>query len=194
MLEVVDRLEAQRPDGTDEFMIGTSGEELIDDVAYVMTFTLNRTFSRNHDQVHRMVPHLGDTGRRRGAASLFPNLFDPGQAIQSGELEDLKQFMDSLLALGREDFVRVMRAVRNTVDSADPLRHRRSERRLHGPGLALESLGEDDLTIPVTWDRYDGRKPESYKGNKYIIYGQVTQFDSATGTTTFSPTPRIATP
>jgi hypothetical protein len=25
------------------------------------------------------------------------------------------------------------------------------------------------------------KKPESYKGDKYIIYGQVTQFDSATG-------------
>jgi hypothetical protein len=29
------------------------------------------------------------------------------------------------------------------------------------------------------------KKPESYKGNRYIIYGQVTQFDSATGDDTF---------
>jgi len=29
------------------------------------------------------------------------------------------------------------------------------------------------------------KKPESYKGDRYIIYGQVTQFDSATGDDTF---------
>jgi len=43
MLEVVDRLEAKRPDGTDEFMIATSGEDLINDLADVMTFAMNRT-------------------------------------------------------------------------------------------------------------------------------------------------------
>jgi hypothetical protein len=29
------------------------------------------------------------------------------------------------------------------------------------------------------------KKPESYKGDKYIIYGEVTQFDSATGDDSF---------
>ena len=29
------------------------------------------------------------------------------------------------------------------------------------------------------------KKPDSYKGDKYIIYGQVTQFDSATGDDNF---------
>jgi hypothetical protein len=29
------------------------------------------------------------------------------------------------------------------------------------------------------------KKPESYKGDKYILYGQVTQFDSATGDDSF---------
>ena len=157
ILEAVDRLEAQRPDGTDEFMVATGGEELIDDIAYVMTFILNRTFSRNHDQVHRLVPHAGVTGRRRGAASLFPHLFDPMQAIQPGELEDLKQFMGELLALSREDFGRVMRVIRNTVDA--------TRRAINDPTgaytdlvAALESLGDDHLTSPVTWDRYDGTK------------------------------------
>lgn len=79
MLEAVDRLEAQRPDGTDDFMVATGGDELIDDIAYVMTFVLNRTFSRNHHQVHRLVTREGVTGRRGGAASLFLGLFDPGR-------------------------------------------------------------------------------------------------------------------
>jgi hypothetical protein len=157
MLEAVDRLEAQRPDGTDDFMVATGGDELIDDIAYVMTFVLNRTFSRNHDQMHRLVSREGATGRRGGAASLFPDLFHPQQAIQPAELEDLKQFMDDLLALARNDFVRVMRVIRNTIDA--------TRRAIDDPTgaytdlvAALESLGDDYLTTPATWDCYEGRK------------------------------------
>lgn len=157
VLEAVDRLEATRPDGTDDFLIATGGDELIDDIAYVMTFVLNRTISRHHDLVHRLVAHAGVTGRRGGAASLFPDLFDPQQSIKSDELEDLKQFMGDLLDLSKEDFARAMRVIRNTVDA--------TRRAIDDPTgaytdlvAALESLGEDHLTTPGTWDRYDGRK------------------------------------
>jgi hypothetical protein len=157
MLEAVDRLEAKRPDGTDDFMIATGGDELIDDIAYVMTFILNRTFSRNHDQVHRLVAREGVADRHRGAASLFPGLFDPRQGIRSAELDDLKQFMGDLLVMTRADFARVMRVIRNTVDA--------TRRAIDDPTgaytdlvAALESLGDDHLTTPVAWDRYEGRK------------------------------------
>lgn len=157
MLEAVDRLEAQRWDGTDDFHVATGGEELVDDVAYVMTFFLNRIFSRNHDQVHRLVPRAGLAGRHRGAASLFPHLFDPGQVIQPADLEDLKRLMPDLLGLHREDFARVMRVIRNSVDAAC--------RAVDDPTgaytdlvAALESLGDDALTTPATWDRYDHKK------------------------------------
>lgn len=157
MLEAVDRLEAQRWDGTDDFHIATGGDDLIDDIAYVMTFVLNRTFSRDHDQTHRLVPQEGATGWRRGAASLFPQLFDPRQVIQPRELDELKQFMDDLLALSREDFARAMRVIRNTIDA--------TRRAVDDPTgaytdfvAALESLGDDALTTPTTWDRYDSVK------------------------------------
>jgi hypothetical protein len=71
MLEAVDRLEAKRADGTDESLIATGGSELVDDIAYVMSFVLNRTFSRDHDQVRRLVAREGTVGRNSGAASLF---------------------------------------------------------------------------------------------------------------------------
>lgn len=157
MLEVVDRLEATRPDGTDDFMIATSGEDLINDLADVMTFALNRTVSTDHDLVHRLVPQVGDTRRRRGAASLFPSLFEPMATVQPDELTDLKQFMDQLLALRREDFVRVMRVIRNTVDA--------TRRAIDDPTgaytdlvAALESLADAEHSAPTTWDRYDGKK------------------------------------
>ncbi len=156
-LEAVDRLEAQRWDGTDDFLLATGGDDLIDDVAYVTTFVLNRTFSRNHDQVHRLVRPAGLTGRRREAASLFPHLFDPQQLVQPTEWDDLKQFMNDLLVLHREDFARVMRVIRNSVDA--------TRSAIDDPTgaytdlvAALESLGEDDLTTPATWDRYEPRK------------------------------------
>lgn len=66
MIAVVDRLEQQRPDGTDDFMIATGGTDLVDDLAYVMTFVLNRTVSRNHDQTRRLV--TGD-GTLRGRST-----------------------------------------------------------------------------------------------------------------------------
>lgn len=156
MLEAVDRLEATRPDGTDDFLFATGGDELIDDIAYLMTFILNRTFSRNHDQVHRLVFGEHVAGQRGGAAGLFPGLFEPQQTIQPADLEDLKLFMGTLLDLSREDFARVMRVIRNTVDA--------TRRAIDDPTgaytdlvAALESLGDDHLTAPATWDRYDGR-------------------------------------
>lgn len=157
ILEAVDRLEARTPDGTDEFMVATGGDELIDDITYVMTFALNRTFSRNHGQVRRLVSREGVTRRRGGAPSLFPDLFDPQQAIHTAELEHLKQFMGDLLALARDDFVRIMRVIRNSVDA--------TRRAIDDPTgaytdlvAALESLSDDHLAAPVSWESYDGRK------------------------------------
>lgn len=162
MLEAVDRLEAQRPDGTDDFLIATGGDELIDDIAYVLTFVLNRTFARDHDLVLRLVAAAGRGGRRRDVAGLFPGLFDPQQVLRTGDLDVVRQFMDELLALDREDFARVMRVIRRTVDA--------TRRAVDDPTgayadlvAALESLGDDHVSTPATWDRYDGRKRKIFE-------------------------------
>lgn len=156
MIVVVDRLEQQLPDGTDDFMIATNGTELVDDLAYLMTFALNRTVSRNHDQIRRLV--TGD-GRPRGrsANDLFPGLFEPRQTVQPDQWEDLRRFMNDLLGLSRDDFARVMRVIRNAVDA--------TRRALDDPTgsytdlvAALESISDDELSTPATWDRYDGSK------------------------------------
>jgi hypothetical protein len=157
MVEAVDRLETKRMDGTDDFLIATSGDELIDDIAYVLTFVLNRTFSRDGDQVRRLVPHEGTMGRRRAGAALFPGLFDPRQVVRPDEMNDVTEFMVGLLELHRDDFARVMRVIRSTVDA--------TRRAIDDPTgaytdlvAALESLADDDLTTSTTWDRYEGRK------------------------------------
>ena len=138
-------------------MFATGGDDLIDDIAYVMTFAVNRTFARDHDQIRRLVPTTGTAGRRRGAASLFPRLFEPMQVVQPTELDDLKDFMDGLIEMPREDFARVMRVIRTTVDA--------TRRAVDDPTgaytdlvAALESLAEDAITTATTWDRYDSKK------------------------------------
>ena len=137
-------------------MIATGGTDLVDDLAYVMTFVLNRTVSRNHDQTCRLVTGEG-TPRGRSASDLFPGLFQPRQTVQPDQWDDLRHFMDDLLAMSREDFARVMRAIRNAVDA--------TRRALDDPTgaytdivAALESISDHDLSSPVTWDRYDGAK------------------------------------
>lgn len=157
MFEATDRLEAQRWDGTDEFLVATGGDELIDDIAYVATFVLNRTFCRKHDLVHRLVHAEGLSGRRHTAASLFPRLFEPAQVVQPAEWDELEAFMADLVGLEREDFARVMRVVRTTVDA--------TRTAIDDPTgaytdmvAALESLGDDAVTSPATWDRYDPNK------------------------------------
>lgn len=172
MVEVVDRLEQKAMDGTDEFLVATGGEELIDDIAYVLTFALNRTFSRDRDQVRRLVPHEGTGGRRRAGAALFPHLFDPREVVTPEEMNDASSFMTALLELHREDFARIMRVIRNTVDA--------TRRALSDPTgaytdlvAALESLADDDLTTPTTWDRYDGRKRKLFDN---VLTGKPKEF------------------
>ncbi len=160
-LEAVDRLEKTRWDGTDDFVVATGGDELIDDLAYVMTIALNRTFSRNHDLVHRLVPPEGATGRREGAASLFPDLFAPRQIIKPDEIQDLRQFMNAILMLERDNFARVMRVIRTAVDA--------TRRAVDDPTgaytdlvAALESLADSDLAKPTNWQNYDSGKRKIY--------------------------------
>jgi hypothetical protein len=157
MIEAVDRLERERPDGTDDFVVATGGNELIDDVAYVLTFVLNRTFTRDHDQIRRLVPHFRLIGRHRAAASLFPQLFEPRAVIQPEQITEVVEFMTNLLELHREDFARVMRVIRSSVDAT-----RRALDDATGAYTdlvaALESIADDEHATPTTWDRYDGRK------------------------------------
>lgn len=157
MFEATDRLEAQSWDGTAEFLVATGGDELVDDVAYVASFALNSTFSRNRDLVQRLVTAGGATGSNRSAASLFPRLFEPAQVLAGGDWDAAKAFMADLIKLHREDFARVMRVIRGTVDA--------TRTAIDDPTgaytdmvAALESLSDGSLTTPTTWDRYDSKK------------------------------------
>ncbi|KRD05712.1 hypothetical protein ASE48_16185 [Mycobacterium sp. Root265] len=171
MVEATDRLEATSWGGVPEFLFATNGDDLIDDITYVTTFMLNRTFCRSHDQANRLITSDGVSHRRHTAANLFPGLFEPSQIVAEGDLVSLKVFMGDLIALDRDNFARVMRVIRNTVDA--------TRTAIDDPTgaytdivAALESLGEDSLTTPATWDRYDSAK-------RKIIDGALKDVDSS---------------
>lgn len=114
-VSVREYLEAEYPDGTEAGLVATSGTQLIDDLADVLSFALNATFSRDHDLVRRLV---AVQARRSGAASLFRGTFDSDVFVPETELEDLNAFMTKLLSLERPFFESSLRAIRRIVHAA----------------------------------------------------------------------------
>jgi hypothetical protein len=76
-VQMTERLEAVRPDGSDEFLVSTGGNEMLDDLAYVLSFALNTTFSRDHDLVRRLVPNSMETRDRSSPTQILGDLRPP---------------------------------------------------------------------------------------------------------------------
>ncbi len=87
-IAVTEHLEAENTDGSASVLVATSGDELIDDLATVLSFGLNSIFSRDRDLVTRLVP---SSPERRGgsAATLFRGTFDQARPLKDEELDDL---------------------------------------------------------------------------------------------------------
>ena len=156
-VEVTEYLEAEDEHGTSAVLEATSGHALVDDLADVLSFACNSTFSRDVDLVRRLVPTSLDQTPRGTAASLFRHTFDPAHILLEPELDDVTAFMQALLDLRRPSYEAAMRAIRRVV--------RAGRRAADDPTqayvdlvAAIESLGEDGLTAPVPWEALDGRK------------------------------------
>lgn len=158
-LEVTDRLEAVRPDGTNEFMAATGGIELIDDAADVFAFALNVSCSRNAALMERLVPQQLDGRPTRMPCGMLRRTFDPAIVIRDDDIADVGHFASRLLALRRDHFEAAMRSIRTVVDASFLVSD--------DPGLAytlyvasLESLAQ--ISIPVDeargWDTYDSKR------------------------------------
>lgn len=115
-VEVWDRLEAERPDGEPEFMVATGGEELVADVATVLAFALNTTWSTDRDLVRRLVPNTLPVGPRGGPSSQLRGTFDPQVLLSDDALADAAAFSTRLLALRRPEYEKAIRAIRRVVD------------------------------------------------------------------------------
>lgn len=156
-VSVTEHLEAEDPDGQRSVLVATSGAELIDALADVLSFGLNAVFSRDRELVRRLVPNSLDGSGGTSASKMFRRTFDPHLYLPEAELEGLRQFMTQLLALKRSHFEASMRAIRRIVAA--------TQRAVDDPTIAyvdlvaaLESLSDGTSAPAPRWDRLDLRK------------------------------------
>lgn len=158
-IEVIERLEALRPDGSDEFVLATGGTELIDDAADVFAFALNVSWSRNAALIERLVPRQLDGRPTRMPWSILRRTFDPAVVLRDGDVAGARDFATKLLALRRDHFEAAMRSIRSVVHASLVVSD--------DPGLAftlfvasLESLAQ--ISIPAeenrSWETYDSAR------------------------------------
>ncbi len=152
---VMGHLEAQELDGSEALLISTGGEELVDQLADVLSFALDAVFTRDRSRAARLVPPRA--GEDTSTSKLFRRTFSSGRVVTEAEIEDLRAFETKLLALRRAEFEQVMRAIRRMV--------RAQQRAADDPTLAyvdlvaaLESLSDSAPAPPFPWDRMDSRK------------------------------------
>jgi hypothetical protein len=156
-LSVTEHLEAEDADGEPSVLIATSGVELIDQLADVLSFGLNSVFSRDSGLVRKLVPDSLDEASRSSASKLFRGTFDPHRFVPDAELDDFRRFMTRLLALNRRHFEMAMRAIRRIV--------RATHRAVDDPTVAyvdlvaaLESLSGGTSAPAPAWDQFDPAK------------------------------------
>lgn len=156
-IEVWDRLEAERPNGEPEFMIATSGQDLIADVTAVLSFATNTTWSIDRDLVRRLVQSAPSDRPRQGPASQLRRTFDSQVGLSDFDIADAAAFSTRLLALRRAEYEKVILAIRRVVDAtlliADDVTLAYTLF-----VAALESLAANTEAPAVAWDAFDGRK------------------------------------
>lgn len=162
-ISVTEHLEAEDLQGEASVLISTGGQELVDEIADVLSFGLNAVFSRDVDLVRTLVPSTRDESERSEAAKLFRGTFDPSRYVEDSEIEAIRQFMASLISLRRPNFEAAMRAIRRIV--------RATRRASTDPTAAyvdlvaaLESLAEGTDAPAADWSRMDDRKRRLFDG------------------------------
>jgi hypothetical protein len=157
LASLTERLEAVRPDGTDEFILSTGGDAILDDLAAVLSFALDATFTPVHEKAERLIGPPSGRGHDPVPADILPRTFTPRSVVNESDLADLHAFISALLGLNRRAFDAAMRTIRRIVIA--------SERVAEDPTLAytdyvaaLEALSaETEVPVP-TWERLDSRK------------------------------------
>lgn len=152
-----ERLEAVLSDGSEDFMLSTGADAIVDDLAVVLSFALNATFTPVRATADRLIRPPSGLHHSPVPADILPRTFTPQLVLNDGDVDDLRSFMTNLLALNRGVYERAMRAMRRIVTA--------SERVAEDPTLAytdyvaaLESLSADIEAPAPTWNRLDSRK------------------------------------
>jgi hypothetical protein len=117
LYEVQEKLEAVRPDGTEEFMIAVGADFFIQDFAAVAAFALNITCTPDLDLTRRLT-HGEHTARgvRHPPSMYVGRVFDPRIQPQDEDEMRLQKFVRDLVGLERHTYNAVIRAIRRYVN------------------------------------------------------------------------------
>lgn len=159
MVEVIDRMETEQPDGTPEFIVSSGGKELLADAATVFAFALNVSCARSLSLLERNVPRVLDATPSQAPSNTLRRTFDPQVFLTDSSFDEVRRFSKKLLSLDRADFEAAMRSIRKVTDATLFI----SE----DPSLsytlfvsALESLAQQATSAEEyrSWETYDHKK------------------------------------
>lgn len=157
LYEVDEKLEAERQDGTKEFMLAVGAEDLVQDFAAVAAFTLNITCTPDLDLARRLLFGQHTAGLPGSPKQYVGRVFEPRIQPQDEDKTSLESFVRDLVGLERSTYKPVIRAIRRYVTGL----HRIADDLDLAYALlvaSIESLSQGfDMFVP-TWEDYDQTK------------------------------------
>lgn len=94
-VEAKEQLETMRLDGTPEVLVATGGDQLLDEIADVVSFCLNAVCVRDLDMARRLVATA--PGARFGPSAMLRQTFDADRQVSAEEIADLTSFVATLV-------------------------------------------------------------------------------------------------
>lgn len=159
-IEAREQLETLTEDGKQEVLAATSGDQLIDEIAAVITFCLNVVCVRDYDMARRLISRqVGTVPNMRGPASILRQTFDADVILRDESIADLDAFLTTLTALHRKSYEAAIRAIRQI---ADAMLMVDEDATLSYTLMvaAIESLGHATNPKQSSWLEYDQQKRE----------------------------------
>ncbi len=157
-VEAIERLEKFAPDGEREVLVATDGDQLLDEIAAVISFCLNVVCVRDLDMARRLISHVErGNSNLQGPASILRDTFDKTVVFSDEHVADLEHFLSALTALNRKSYEAAIRAIRQIVD-AMLMVDEDSTLAYTLMVAALESLGQASEPDVALWPEYDRKK------------------------------------
>lgn len=178
--EYDERVEAVRPNGQKEFMVATNTDEIVQDFAAVLAFTLNVVCTSDIS----VVRQLTQSKHRSLGITCTPQeyvhrVFDQRVHYIQGDEEKLQTFITSLVGLERRRYKSVMRAIRRYVTG---LHHIADDLDLAYALLvaSIESLAQEFDNFSPKWEDYDQNKREKIdKSLKNVTHDTAEEIRNA---------------
>lgn len=161
-VESTEKLESVQLNGEPEILVSTGGRELLEDIANVLSFALNVTFSSSLDEARRLIPSEMDERDRSRPSHVLRRTFDPRVVLLDSDLHEAASFVSCLVGLSREHYRAVTRSIRQVVAAG--------RRVSDDPSAAftmfvsaLESLATSEGIDDLTWDALASEKRRKYE-------------------------------